>query len=67
MDNLQNDQAKIYIQDKRELFIPVHATVHSSLDSSADLNLCKSTCAISSIRYIMRNPHITSTSANGTL
>ena len=50
-----------------ELLIPVHATEHSSLDFSADLTLCKSTCASSSIKYIMRNPHITSISAKGTL
>ena len=50
-----------------ELLIPVHATEHSSLDFSADLTLCKSTCANSSIKYIMRNPHITSISAKGTL
>ena len=50
-----------------ELLIPVHATEHSSLDFSADLTLCKSTCANSSIKYIIRNPHITSISAKGTL
>ena len=50
-----------------ELLIPVHATERSSLDFSADLTLCKSTCASSSIKYIMRNPHITSISAKGTL
>ena len=38
------------------------------VDSSlAILNLCNIKCAISSIKYIMRNPHITNISANGTL
>ena len=46
-----------------EFLIPVD----SSLDLSDNLNLCNSTCAISSIKYIMRNPHITNISANGTL
>ena len=43
-----------------EMPIPVDL----SLDN---LNLCSSKCAISSIKYIMRNPHITNISANGTL
>ena len=52
----------MYIEIKSiKLLIPVDS------DFSADLNLCKSTCAISSIKYIIRNPHITSISANGSL
>ena len=45
-------------------YIIIIIPVDSSL---AILNLCNSKCAISSIKYIMRNPHITNISANGTL
>ena len=43
-----------------EILIPVDSSL-------ANLNVCNSKCAISSIKYIMRNPHITNISANGTL